>query len=188
MSSEYAPITKELRSSCGSPYDMEAFVAIESHDFDNLCDNIDAIHSSLEHENKRLMEELNRVLSEQDADLCDYQRLPLDVDGKVWRYGDKLKLPDGNVVEVIGVSGDWLFYFADLELVTNVLCRTRAHDKRHYDTWESILADALGCEPHEVAKDDDLMALVERCKALAGEAEWTRCLQSSFSYAHSPTL
>ena len=171
MSSEYEPITKELRSSCGSPYDMEAFVAIESHDFDNLCDNIDAIHACLEQENKRLMEELNRVLSEQDADLCDYQRLPLDVDGKVWRYGDKLKLPDGNVVEVIGVSGDWLFYFADLELVTNVLCRTRAHDKRHYDTWECIIGDAtaLGAQiGHRTTQIDDLIA---RCKALAGETE-----------------
>ena len=41
----------------------------------------------------------------------------------------------------------------------------------HPDTWESILADALGCEPNEVAEDDDLMALVSRCKALAGEGE-----------------
>lgn len=172
MSSEYAPITKELRSSCGSPYDMEAFVAIESNEFVNLCDNIDAIHSSLEQENKRLMEELNRVLSEQDADLCDYQRLPLDVDGKVWRYGDRLRLSDGNVVEVIGVSGDWLFYF-----VANVLCRTRAHDKRHYDTWELIIEDVRRrtsdyyCNRIYCNFDEMALEMVARCKALAGESK-----------------
>lgn len=44
------------------------------------------------------------------------------------------------------------------------------------DTWERIIADALGCEPYEVEGDDDLMALVVRCKALCertkgGDAE-----------------
>lgn len=65
---EYAPITQELRDGILHYTDFSggARVQMSEDDFNELCYNIDAIHSSLEQENKRLREELDRALSEQD--------------------------------------------------------------------------------------------------------------------------
>lgn len=47
-------ITEELRTACGCADDMVSFAAIESHDFDRICDRIDYEHERLERENGRL--------------------------------------------------------------------------------------------------------------------------------------
>ena len=47
-----APITTELRAACGNANDMVSYAAIDSHDFDRLCDAIDAVHAQLERDYK----------------------------------------------------------------------------------------------------------------------------------------
>lgn len=67
---------------------------------------------------------------------------PKDADGEYWLYGDKIMMPDGNVVEVVGIGGDWLYYCVASVAIT-AFYRTRAHDKRHYKqpTVEDVLWD-----------------------------------------------
>lgn len=57
---EYAPITQELRDRILHYTDFSggARVQMSEDDFNELCYNIDAIHASLERENKRLRKEL----------------------------------------------------------------------------------------------------------------------------------
>lgn len=64
MSSEYEPITKELRYYVTLLHDKGSAARAR---LGEMCDNIDAIHVGLERENKRLREELARVLGEQDT-------------------------------------------------------------------------------------------------------------------------
>ena len=101
-------------------------------------------------------------------------RLPKDADGEYWFCGDKIMLPDGNVVEVIGIGGDWLYY-----LVTNVamtvIGRIRAHDKRHYKqpTVEDTLREFFvyaerGKEHHREDVDDAVLAVYAAKLRLAG--------------------
>ena len=69
-------------------------------------------------------------------------RMPEDADGRYWFCGDKIMLPDGNVVEIIGIGGDWLYYCVASVAIT-VFGRIRAHDKHHYEqpTVEDVLRE-----------------------------------------------
>lgn len=126
-----------------------------------LCDGIDAIHYSLEKENERL-----RDASERGD---DWIKLPVDADGVPIRVGDLMEIgDDGNAVTCIrDVGKGW-------EVVLNNLYTYNPDSLHHFkpDTWESIIEDALGSRwaaPDELSQD--FIALVARCKALAGDAE-----------------
>lgn len=161
MTNEYEPITQKVREYATLLHGEDW--AGRAH-LDEMCDNIDAIHRSLEQENERL-----RDASERGD---DWIKLPLDADGVPIRVGDVVEWRDHSgkwheQTRVVAITDDGCY------LYDSGLFHVNRADIRHIkpDTWESILADALGCEPNEVAEDDDLMALVERCKALAGEGE-----------------
>lgn len=155
---EYEPITKGLR------WRLEvAALGLPKHRADELlaeCDNIDAIQRSLEKENERL-----RNASERGD---DWIKLPLDADRVPTLEGDELWSDNGVWVKVKRLehkNGKWAVF---VENKMGISFYAIVEDMHHYrpDTWESIIADAIGCEPHEVAEDDDLMAFVARCKAL----------------------
>lgn len=110
-----------------------------------IADRIDAKHR------EAIASAMNDALCHaNDKDMADlgWVRLPKDADGKYWFCGDKIMLPDGNVVEIIGIGGDWLYYCVESVAIT-VFGRIRAHDKRHYHapTVEDVLrefAEGLG--------------------------------------------
>lgn len=195
------PITGELRSAmrqwgwvaedgwitfddCTPPsIDAEKSLAISGSDFDRYCDAIDSIHAQLEREyedlrmkfvnanrhaqhvereNESLKAELDRVLGEQE----DRNGWLKDADGVPINIGDVMVYIDGNTcpLPVVALVPPAVFLTDEGPRYAD-MCRHQP------DTWERILADALGCEPHEVEGDDDLMAIVARCKALAGDAE-----------------
>lgn len=158
--------------------DADKALAIRGSDFDRYCDAIDSIHAQLERENESLKAELDRVLGEDERD--GLVRLPVDADRVPIHFKDKVTVPwSDKVYEVSGFSYQenvhtgtmtiWINTHVDGEF--RALCATDSCHHHAPDTWERILADALGCEPYEVEVDDDLMALVARCKALAGDAE-----------------
>lgn len=150
-----------------------------------MCDAIDSIHAQLERENADLRMkfvnanrhaqhvereneslkaelELDRVLREQE----DRNGWLKDVDGVPINIGDVMVYADGNTcpLSVVALVPPAVFLTDEGPRYAD-MCRHQP------DTWERILADALGCEPYEVEGDDDLMALVARCKKLAGDAE-----------------
>lgn len=79
---------------------------------------------------------------EKELEKHGWVRMPEDADGEYWFCGDKIVLPDGNVVEIIGIGGDWLYYCV-ASVATTVFGRIRAHDKRHYKqpTVEDVLSE-----------------------------------------------
>jgi len=162
---DYEPITKELRElmSHQAVVGTDTFksrVTADHDAFDAACDNIDAIHRSLEQENERLRD------ASESGD--GWIKLPVDADDVPVREGDELWSDNGIRVKVERLqfeNGKWAVFVEDKAGVGFYAAFEIMH---HYnpDTWESILADAMGCEPNEVAEDDDLMALVARCEAL----------------------
>lgn len=158
--SEYEGITGELREAVGLDRGM---CYVREERFERLCDAIDAVHAGLEKE--------NAALKERDG----YIELPKDADGVPICVGDCVEYVDGpakqRTVTSINLAGDgWWVY------VNGVGRRPDKYRHASPDTWESIIADAMGCEPNEVAEDADLMKLVARCKALCertngGDAE-----------------
>ena len=180
--SEYTPITGELREYATVAWDPWPEARGRLY---QMCDAIDAVHANLERENAALKAELDRVLGEQedrrgciyydperhycschDIDIDGWIELPRDEYGKHIRIGDVMEWPTTcETFEVVGIGDGVLFYVEDGNEKADW---TGASTKRHHapDTWERILADALGCDPYEVEGDDDLMAIVARCKAL----------------------
>lgn len=79
---------------------------------------------------------------EEELEKHGWVRMPEDADGRYWFCGDKIMLPDGNVVEIIGIGGDWLYYCVASVAIT-VFGRIRAHDKHHYEqpTVEDVLRE-----------------------------------------------
>lgn len=94
-----------------------------------------------------------------------------DADGEFWRYGDKLEIENGLTVDIIGVSGDWLFYATE----NGFIHRTRAHDKRHYHepTIEDVLRELVDKAQalSNVDDEDELVADFAKRLRLAGEDE-----------------
>ena len=156
---DYEPITNELRDYAGVAW--EPWAAAREHLL-QMCDNIDAIHRSLESENECL-----RDASERGD---DWIKLPVDADGVPIHIGDTLEWSDGTTFEVIGI-GDGTLYYLDSDKDGHIsIAWTSTELKRHYrpDTWESIIEDAInthgnGFNPSWTETRD---ALVARCKAL----------------------
>ena len=152
---DYAPITQELREYIERHPTMMHAVGLT-----DLCDNIDAIHRSLEQENERL-----RDASERGD---DWIKLPVDADGVPIHIGDTLEWSDGTTFEVIGI-GDGTLYYLNGDADGHISIEwTSTRQKRHVkpDTWESIIEDAtkLGfTDPDNEHLRDKLVA---RCKAL----------------------
>ena len=98
-------------------------------------------------------------------------KLPKGTDGEFWRYGDKLEIGNGLTVDIIGVSGDWLFYATE----NGFIYRTRAHDKRHYHapTVDDVLRELVGKAQTLSCIDDEDKLVTEYAKrlTLAGDAE-----------------
>lgn len=155
--SDHKPITKALREYIERHPTMMYAVGLT-----DLCDNIDAIHRSLEQENERMCKA-------QD----DYIKLPVDADGVPIHIGDWIINPDisNQKQKVTSITPDSVYWWGEGG------CHWRySHLVRHYhpDTWESIIEDAreyelnIGGSYLWKNKSDDLVA---RCKTLAGEGE-----------------
>lgn len=163
MSDSYTPITQGLRE------DLKvAQLWLPKRMVENLlvdCDNIDAIHRTLEQENERL----------RDASECgdDCIKLPVDADKVVIREGDELWSDTGIWVKVKWLeykNGKWAVF---VENKIGICFYAIFEDMHHYrpDTWERIIEDAteLGfTDPDNEHLRDKLVA---RCKTLAGDAE-----------------
>lgn len=162
MGSEYVPITKELRDYAGVAW--EPWSAARERLF-QICDNIDAIHRSLEQENERLRDSSERG--------DDWIKLPVDADGVTICVGDMLAegeaSPDSVKCLMLDCDG-WSVNFG------LGWCGMKYHEWHHAkpDTWERIIEDAreyslnIGGSYLWKNKSDELIA---RCKALAGEDE-----------------
>ncbi|MGX8696320.1 MAG: hypothetical protein ACSW8D_08050 [Prevotella sp.] len=157
MANDYEPITKELR---------ERMVRLLMSDqtkgeLTDLCDNIDAIHRSLEQENERLRDASKRG--------DDWIKLPVDADGVPIHIGDRMENNE-RVARIVLTDDSWepSVY---LEKLPNVLHECFCNEISHYhpDTWESIIEDAreyrlnIGGSYLWKNKSDEL---VSRCKAL----------------------
>ena len=154
---EYEPITKGLRQSLDdkAPYD-DFGVWVNKGELLTHCDNIDAIHRSLEAENERLRNALTRG--------DDWIKLPLDADGVPIREGDELWSDNGVWVKVEWLeykNGKWAVF---VENKVGISFYAIVEDMHHYnpDTWESIIEDAID----SVDGGPTIAALVARCKAL----------------------
>jgi hypothetical protein len=136
----------------------------------------DALIDALKRENEHLRDDNAKLRHMLDECGKEWIRLPVDADGVPIHAGEELFWKEdgtsaGRVTAIgVGDRAGWVWLLRD---GNNVSIGRRANKLCHikFDTWESIIADALGCDTHEVAEDDDLMALVERCKALAGDTE-----------------
>lgn len=125
-----------------------------------LCDGIDAIHYSLEKENERL-----RNASEHGD---DWIKLPVDADGVPIYIGDMLAEDGASPESVKSLMLDCDGWSVNFGLGW---CVSKYHKWHHVtpDTWESIISDAMRAGRADVAVD--VMPLIKRCKALAGEDE-----------------
>ena len=153
---DYEPITKGLRGRL-----EVAVMGLSKHMTDGLlaeCDNIDAIHRSLEQENERL-----RDASERGD---DWIKLPLDADGVPIHIGDRMENNE-RVARIVLTDGSWepSVY---LEKLPNVLHEYFCNEISHYhpDTWESIIEDAIGLGGDGCYSNIDTDRLIVRCKAL----------------------
>lgn len=153
----YEPITKGLRElmSYQAVVGTDTFksrVAADPDAFDAACDDIDAIHRSLEAENERLRDASKRG-----------DGWPLDADGVPICVGDMLA--NGEVspemVQALMFDRDgWSVNFGF------GWCGMKYYEWHHAkpDTWESIISDAMRAGRADVAVD--VMPLIKRCKAL----------------------
>ena len=110
---------------------------------------------------------------EEELEKHGWVRMPEDADGRYWFCGDKIMLPDGNVVEIIGIGGDWLYYCVASVAIT-VFGRIRAHDKLHYrkPTVEDVLremADRCYADEDEPRDRDAIVAEFAAKLRLAAE-------------------
>lgn len=180
--SEYTPITGELRERIGqaehiiplSDDSKDMQVRINLAWLTEKLNAIDSIHAQLERENAALKAELDRVLGEQE-NRAGLLQLPLDANRVPIFIGDVMESDYITRTEVAAVGIKCFFAWSNIDGRWH---QYEANQFRHHepDTWERILADALGCEPYEVEGDDDLMAIVARCKTLCertkgGDAE-----------------
>lgn len=155
---DYEPITKGLRERLARLIMSDK----AEGELADLCDNIDAIHRSLEAENERL-----RNASEHGD---DWIKLPVDADGVPIHIGDWIVNPDisNQKQKVAAIAPDSVYWWGE-----NGCHWRRSHHVRHHrpDTWERIIEDAtkLGfTDPDNEHLRDKLVA---RCKTLAGDAE-----------------
>lgn len=159
-------LTDELRDKIKS---AERFYGREFKCLTAIADRIDEAHQ------KAITSVMNDALyhaNDKDMAYLGWVRPPKDADGEYWFCGDKTMLPDGNVVEVIGIGGDWLYYCVASAAIT-VFGRIRAHDSRHYkqptveDTLHSFICDI----EEGVRIEDDIIAEYAAKLRLAGDAE-----------------
>ena len=190
---EYEPITGELRGTCreSDVYHVESdtvdrTVIFDGDRFDDLCDDIDAVHAQLERDykvacevNERQDADYTRVKAERDsmaaaldaaqgehafAPESHYMLLPKDADGKPIHIGDEIyhrTFPHGKPCKVCGIGLDSFFY----NDAAGFHWFFHAHEVSHQqlDSWERIVQDAID----GLCDEDELVA---RCKALAGES------------------
>lgn len=167
-------ITEELREWAEKYAELGAkYAAI---DLIAIADRIDAAHE------EALRAEYTRGKSDGFDDWCSQRedamaehgwvRMPEGADGEYWFCGDKIMLPDGNVVEIIGIGGDWLYYCVASVAIT-VFGRIRAHDKCHYHvpTVEDVLHEFICDHEEGVRNEVDLIAEYAAKLRLAGDAE-----------------
>lgn len=167
--SEYDPITKGLREYIERHPTMTHAVGLA-----DLCDNIDAIHASLERENKEMFDFCDRLkaASEYREDVTlydvDYVPVPLDKDGVPIHIGDTLEWSDGTTFEVVGI-GDGTLYYLDADAEGHISIEwTSTEQKRHVkpDTWERIISDAVKLGFTDPDNEHLADKLVARCKVL----------------------
>jgi len=188
------PITKGLRLYADTM--LSEYSPILFH-IKELCDNIDDIHTSLEQENERLQEKLDNACNSIDdsydsgynvgyaagkgsSDFTSidnwlaehgWAKLPVDADGVLICVGDELWSDDGmrfKVKELHFDNGKWAVYAKDKTGIGFYVAFEIMHHVKP-DTWESIISDAMRAGRADVAVD--VMPLIKRCKALAGEDE-----------------
>ena len=137
---DYAPITQALREYIERHPTMMHAVGLT-----DLCDNIDAIHKSLEDEYADMRTFVDRLSDaadkREDVDLWDtnYTALPLDADGVPIHIGDVMEWCDsGEKLTVEGIGSDVLFYIEGENAEW-----TAARNKRHHHepTVEDVLAE-----------------------------------------------
>ena len=170
------PITKGLREYIERHPTMMHAVGLT-----DLLDNIDAVQRSLEQENERLRDESEHTddwiklpvdgeaPSQRLADWLERRGLvtgPLDANGELWHSGDMSDSEWGVIEGICFDNGVWFISGHDISAPW-----IRADSIAHYhpDTWESIIADAMRAGRADVTVD--VMPLIKRCKALAGEDE-----------------
>ena len=161
---EYAGITQELRAlmSYQALVGTDTFksrVTADPDAFDAACDDIDAIHRSLEQENERL-----RDASERGD---DWIKLPVDADWVPIRIGDMLAEDEANPERVKSLMLDCDGWNVNFGLGW---CVSKYHKWHHAkpDTWESIIEDAIDTHGNgfNPCWTDERDKLVARCKAL----------------------
>jgi hypothetical protein len=146
----------------------------------DVYDELTAIADRIDAEHERAMAEA-RAEGMQEGFAADkgpreFLEMPKDADGEYWFCGDKITLPDGNVVEIIGFGGDWLYYRVESVAITT-FGRIRAHDNRHYhtptveDLLREILFKAHIYDKREMELLPDLIAEYAAKLRLAGDAE-----------------
>ena len=151
-----APITTVLRNACGDANGMVSFAAIESHDFDRLCDAIDAVHAGLERENAELRRQLeslmldSRPMTDENMAEHGWVRLPVDADGVPIRVGDVVDvgMDPRNNFTVAFVALDEIAYADGVGDLFTACSRACHH--HHAPTVEDVLRDFVS----EFNRDD----------------------------------
>lgn len=192
----HSPITGELRDVMSRFDNFNGVEVVTMHgaDFDRCCDAIDSVHAQLERENdelrvkfvnanrhalhverenESLKAELDRVLGEQDEDeyapITTEMRLSLGFfNGLTDFERDKFtQLCDAIDAVHAHLEQNYADAISALDLALREQESTLIHHRP--DTWESIIYDAMQAGRTDITLD--VTPLIERCKALAGDAE-----------------
>ena len=180
---DYTPITQALRAAMDSDgwANSTTYCVKLSADMDTfnaLCDDIDALHKSLERKNAGMRDFCERVeqaaQAREDVTLwgVDYTALPLDADGVPIHIGDVMEWCDsGEKLTVEGIGIDVLFYI-DGENAEWTAARNKHH--HHEPTVEDVLremADRCYADEDEPRDRDAIVAEYAAKLRLAGDAE-----------------
>lgn len=169
VSEGVAPITTELRNACGSANDMLGYAVIDLHDFDRLCDAIDAAHAGLERENAELRAKLDNVTdSMHDGWVLDVDGVPICV-GDVLTDDAEFK-SEGKVVRLMLEDEGWMVGIGDGGWSTPSLHEWHHH---HVPTVEDVLRELLDEAEHFHSLEEERDAISEYAAKLrlAGDAE-----------------
>lgn len=109
-----------------------------------------------------------RIADRIDAAMEDYIELPKDADGMPIRIGDKMLLFNGRTAKVYAIGvGLFMVWNPDDRHFDAYLANALHHAQP--DSWERIIADAVGNGFTDPDNTEYQRKLVERCKRLAGE-------------------
>ena len=175
---EYAPITQELREYIERHPTMMHAVGLT-----DLCDNIDALHKSLEDKFivlRDFCEHVKQIAhARKDVTLwgTDYMAMPLDADGVPVHIGDMMDTSAFGTVEVEGFIHSAIAFYNYNEDQQARLCTSPAKLCHHH---KPTVADLLrefyvlavrGKEAHAEDVDEDVLAEYAAKLRLAGDAD-----------------